>query len=285
MQYYRWRVAKPSSIEMNEQQKRLFPSWCDDTTTNYTLCLSDDLDSLLSCIVLKELKGYDISHFYRFDSIGKSVHHGHIKKYVIGVDVDFTKGECWGNHVTMLSSTDNYNKQCANLNVTNNISRTNYTSKFCGSTILQILSYYNVDLSNWTDEQKMILLAIDSSYLPFYSSSFRATGTKWMEEVLEYPELVELTKKYSKADFEQLQKKYNLKSKININGGYLSTNIDLTGLSKVFSMLIELPKQKFNLVRQFQTHHKTLGYNSTINKDEIFSLALTRKNEVKFTVI
>ncbi|ABR48997.1 conserved hypothetical protein [Alkaliphilus metalliredigens QYMF] len=136
---------------MNEQQKRLFPEWTEDTSTNHTLCLSDDLDSLLSSIFLKQVKGYDISHFYTFKSISRSVEHGHATKDVIGVDVDFANGKCWGNHVTMLSPTDNCDSQCANLNITNMINKNNYTDKFCGSTLLQILSYYNVDISSWTD--------------------------------------------------------------------------------------------------------------------------------------
>ncbi|WP_049765267.1 hypothetical protein [Alkaliphilus metalliredigens] len=131
-----------------------------------------------------------------------------------------------------------------------------------------------------TDEAQMILMCIDSSYLPFYSDYFKPIGTKWMNEVLEYPELTELTKKYSKADFEALNKKYNLKGKINIDGGYLSTNINLTELSRVFSMPINLPPQKFEVLRELKTYTKS---NLSKKPSGIFSLALTRKNEVKYS--
>ena len=273
---------------MNRDIKEKFPSWCDDLDTIYTLCLSNDLDSLMSCIFLREIKGYSISHFYTFSALGKIQGHKHTQGNLIGVDIDLThtNGKTWGNHVTMLSKKDNFNNNCANLNVINRISRENYTSKYCGSTVLQILSYYNYDISKFSEEALMILMCIDSSYLPFYTS-FKSTGTYYMKEVLEFPELVELTKRHTQEEFEQLNKKYNLKAPIQVKKGYLHTDIDLAGLSKVFLMPIELPLDGFELLVEFIEHKKSIprGYYNVVKPDDAFSLAVTFTNYYKYSTV
>lgn len=275
-------------METNVKEK--FPEWCNDTVNNYNLCLTDDLDSLFSCAILNKLKGYEISHFYNFSGIGTNGKHNK-QKQVIGVDMDLIKGQCWGNHVTMLSPNDTYNKNCANVNNALQISRENYTDKFCGSTVLQILSYYDIDISKLSKEGQMILLAIDAGYAPFYSS-FKRTGTKWLSDILGYPELVELTNKYSKKDFLNINDKYKLYEKIHIKGGYLTTNINLAELSEIFLLNLELPKQKFNLKVEFSNVAVDVPKNNTditkadlFPKNDVVSLAVTRKNFINFSKV
>ena len=270
---------------MKKEIKEKFPIWC-DLGEVYTLCLSNDLDSLLSCIFLKQIKGYDISHFYKFDSIGKIQGHTHTAGSLIGVDISLTKGKTWDNHVAMLSKDDKFNINSANLNIVNRISRDNYTSKYCGSTVLQILSYYSYDISQFNEEAQMILMCIDSSYLPFYTS-FKDTGTYYMEEILEFPELVELTKKHSKNDFDLLNVKYNLKAPITIKKGFLHTNIDLARLSEVFLMPINLPTDSFELLANFNEQTQYIpksNYNFTQPLDA-FSIALTYKNSFVYSTV
>lgn len=271
---------------MKQEVKEKFPSWVNDTDKQYSLCLSNDLDSLLSCIFLKQFKGYDISHFYTFSSIGQIEGHKHVPYSLIGVDIALENGRCWDNHVTMLNRNDSVNEQSANLNAINKISRSNYFSKFCGSTLLQILSYYSFDMSTLSEEAKMILLCIDSSFLPFYTS-FKDVGTHCMKDILEFPELVELTEKYTENDFKMLNIKYNLKAPITVKRGYLHTDIDLAGLSKVFLMPIQLPTKGFEPLGEFEEGGQSImkGSYSKSKPTGLFSIAVTNRDYYRYSKV
>lgn len=263
-----------------------FPSWVNDTVKHYTLCLSNDLDSLLSCIFLKLFKGYDISHFYTFNAIGEIEGHNSSPQSLIGVDIALEFGRCWDNHITMLNRNDSVNEQSANLNAINKISRSNYFTKYCGSTLLQILSYYSYDLSQFSEEALMILMCIDSSFLPFYTS-FKDTGTYYMQEILQFPELVELTERHTQSEFEQLNRKYNLKAPITLKKGYLETKIDLASLSEVFSMPISLPTSGFKLLEEFEEDGQSLtrGFYGASKPTGLFSIAVTNRDYYRYSKV
>lgn len=275
---------------MKKEYKDKFPEWCNDTTTKYSLCLTDDLDSLFSCILLNKIKGYEIEWFYRFDSLGSI--QGANKK-AIGVDADLVKGKCWGNHVTLLSSKDTVNKSCANINNIDNISRENYYYKYCGSTLLTIMSYYNIDISTLSEEAKMVLLAIDSTYLGYYADwkTFKDRNKYYLVEVMNYEELYKVQQRHTKEEFDLLQDKYKLKSKIETIKGRLQTGIDLEGLSELFNLPFVLPKDTFNLRLQLNNKSKALGkYDYSITKEKLpkeneklFSMAVTNKGFIKYS--
>jgi len=219
---------------MKQEYREMFPSWVNDKYTEYTLCLSNDIDSLLSCIYLKQIKGYKISHFYDFTGTYKRLD----SKKVIGVDISLHRGKCWDNHVTMLHKDDYCNPDSANLNNILGISRENYFNKYCGSTLLEILSYYDVDISNYSEEAKMILLAIDSTFKGYYSiyENDNKANRFYLCDVLEFEELYNVLETHNQKDFIEIIKKYNLNSTISINqNGILETDINLAELSKVFS--------------------------------------------------
>ncbi|WP_026893785.1 hypothetical protein [Clostridiisalibacter paucivorans] len=275
---------------MKKEVREKFPKWVEDNQ-KFDLVLSDDIDSLLSCVFLKEIKGYEINFFYDFEEGVYKLHNTGNKAFA--VDVDFVKGRCWGNHVTMLNKNDKYNKDCANLNVINKISRENYTDKFCGSTLLQILSYYNYDISNLSEEAKMVLLAIDGSYLGYYSRSdkFNKTNKYYLCDVLEFEELYQLQQRHKEQDFEDIRRKYSLKCKIKLNiDNSLYTALNLTELSRVFSMPIELPQGQFNKeIVKVRNSKVNLGYGYKHSKEKIkkkpFSLAVVYTNKVKYSYV
>lgn len=265
-----------------------FPEWVKDNETNYDLCLTDDIDSLLSCIILNKLKGYKINLFYDFGGLYTLRETGN---KAIGVDMDITKGKAWGNHVIKLSPHDSYNKEIANLNITENISRENYTQKYCGSTLLTIMSYYGVTIENLTEEAKMLLLAIDSTHLPFYNARFRETGRKWLVNVLEYEELFKVTQRHTQYEFEKIISKYGLREPISMVDGKLQTNIDLKGISNALNGLdIELPKGEFENRVGFYNGYEDLSHDKEcyLTKDnicgDIFSLAVTYKHSISYSV-
>lgn len=263
------------------------PWWVEDNKY-HDLCLTDDIDSLLSCIYLNQIKGYDINYFYTFNKIYKTDQAN--TKNVIGVDADFTNAKCWGNHVTMINPHDTYNNNCANLNVIDKISRKNYFQKYCGSTVSQIMSYYDIPLPE-SELARMILLAIDSTFAGYYSryENDNKANKYYLIEVLQFEELYDLLTRHTKADFIDLIGEYSLNQKIIVQNGSLETSINLKGLEDVFLMPIELPQAEFKLGKIFKTMTHSLSWNNTHTTkehlhDNIISLAVTGKNYISYTI-
>lgn len=261
---------------MNRYAKQLFPDWVKDMR-EYDLILSSDIDSLMSCIFLEKIKRYKINYFFNFNSIYRA---NEPKNPVIGIDVDLKNLKCWGNHYTRNAGYHNANS--ANLN---NIIVNDYYAKYAGSTLLEIISYYEYDISQLGEEAKMVLLAIDSAYLGYYSKNFKDVHKKWFINVLQLKDLYLLLTRHTGNDFKDIIEKYNLKGKIWIDKeGYLQTNIKLDELSKVFEFPIELPKPKFIKSRDFQYEIREADNLININTEKIVSVARTRLNEVKISI-
>lgn len=266
---------------MKQEIKDKFPRWINNDK-KYYMCLTDDLDSLFSCKLLEQIKGYEITHFYSFNTLYRADTYKRNEYKLIGVDMDMAEYSCWGNHVTGIN-----NPNSANLNVIQNIGSNNYYSKYCGSVVLQIISYYNYDISNLSDEAKMILLCIDSTFLMY---GFNPNNCKkWLVDILELSELYELCKKHTKQEFEQLQRTYNLKKKIFVEDDELQTGIDLKGLNELFNLSFILPKNNFIENLNFKDIGiSTYNYNNFIKKlhndgNKVFTQAQTNKTFIKLS--
>ncbi|WP_123052971.1 hypothetical protein [Clostridium sp. JN-1] len=269
---------------MNKKYAAKFPEWTKNN--KYNMCLSDDLDSLFSTILLNKILGYEVTHFYDFSNIYKAIDYK-ANDDVIAVDVDTIYTKCWSNHVVPFDNPDS-----ANLNQVENIDRYNYYSKYAGSTLLEIISYYNLNINSLSEEAKLVLLAVDSTYLMYNFN--KDNCKKILANVLELPELFELCKKYSdnKSIFYKLQDKYNLKSKIYIDdNGKLKTDINLEGLSKLFGMSFILLKNKFKATHTLHIEHLYDVQLDNFIKElqekhqSIFSAARTRKNYIKLSYL
>jgi len=273
-----------SQSNMKQEIKSLFPNWVNDNEKGkYTLALTDDIDSLLSSVLLQQIKGYEINYFYDFENL--YVKDKENKKRAVGIDFAIQNGKTWDNHTTMINKNDTYNIESANLNNILKINKENYFQKYAMSTVLQIISYYNIDLPT-TEEGKMILLSIDSSYLGHYDNRFKNTHNKYLE-MLELDELIDVLNRHTKSEFEQIQKKYNLKSKIWINqNGILETNLNLAELQGFFNVNLSLPSEPFTLMKQFTRSTKTdINQFQNIDKKRLFSFALTNRNYCKFSLV
>ncbi|MFB7303550.1 hypothetical protein [Heyndrickxia sporothermodurans] len=248
----------------------------------FTTMLTDDLDSLMGCAIEKYVKGNDINYFYDFNKI--YVADRSDKRKAIGIDLALHKGKSWCNHVVRISENDYVNPQTANINALLNVHGGNYTKKYAMSTVLTMWSYYGLPLPK-TKEGKMILLAIDSSFLGHYDERFNKVHTQYLH-LLGLEELIELLNETNKSDYFNIQQKYNTKAKIKLNNeGYLGTNIALADLQGFFDFPIELPTQQFTLRNQFE---ETVGSTYSIkSKDQIdkkiVSFALVNRNRFKYT--
>ena len=245
----------------------------------YDLILSNDIDSLYSCILLEQVKGYDINYFYDFRNLYQSKQS---QNEYLGVDIDLMEGYCISNHVTRLSEQDKYNHKAYNLN--NDVTQDNYTKKYSGSTALYLHKLLNCPLPA-TEEGKMILLAIDAGYKGFYNPDFHAIHKHYLVDILGFEELYNLCQKYSIDDFISIIIKYNLNGKIWFNNCGLQTNIKLRELQEVLGLPFLLPKNKFTIIKEFEYISRPITTEKTKEEidSNIFSLALTRKNYVNYS--
>lgn len=261
----------------------MFPEWCSDDKNKYELMLTDDIDSLVSCALLNKINGYTINYFYDFETIYE------IKESdtpAIAIDCDLVKGRCWSNHVTMLSADDTVNLKSANLNNILKISRDNYYQKFCGSTAMQIWSYYDIPLPD-TELGKMALLAIDGGYLGHYDKRFIEIHSRYLN-IMGFDELIEVLNRHTKYEFYDFEQKHNIKRKIKLNkNGILTTQIDLATLQGLFYLDLSRPEKPFYVSKELSRDWPTnLFSHKTYAKDDfpdMFSVALINKNKVAFT--
>ena len=237
---------------MIQELKEKFPVWTRTIKEN-PLILSDDIDSLMSYIFLRDRFNCKVRYYYDVNGENwthrlykqKGYDYGFDSKKAIAVDLALEGYRCWDNHVIKVRDTDNTNKLSANLNVIDNIYLDNYTNKWCVSTYITILSYYNIDISKWTRVQLAILCSIDGVYYPFRNERFKSIATKHLKD-LGYEFLVDFIENNMKY-IEEIKDKLNLDEKIKIQDGKLTTNIKLKELSEIFKTDISLPTCTFQL--------------------------------------
>ena len=127
---------------MNEQYLKNLPAWCSQDTP-LDLVLSDDIDSLASCILLKQMKNWSIKYFYDFermyklDDLFSDTNMDNEKCYV---DVAVMQGKAFDNHVSRPFPRDClYNKEMVNPNLLRVITNNNYFDKYAGSTLYRLV--------------------------------------------------------------------------------------------------------------------------------------------------
>lgn len=243
----------------------LIPKWWTEEEGGYNLCLSNDIDSLISCYYLSMYKDWHIKYFYDFDKTYKSENYAGSK--LIGVDMDILKGRCIGNHVVY-----NNNENCINLNRFEQIGFGNYTSKYAGNTISTVLSLLNISADDFTEEQQEILLSIDCMFKSYYFD--KSIAKYYINDVLGYPQLIHILESHTKEYFYNIMDKYSLYSDINYKDGYLHTDIKLQELKKIFNIRLELPQREFFVCQNFGQATGIPDPNNT----NLFSFARTYKN-------
>jgi hypothetical protein len=287
---------------MNQEIKNNMPSWCTDVETKYQLLMSDDIDALMCYMFQKTQFDRECEYFIdmssnkAYENYYKTVRRdgvqtlyatneatGH-RKDMLALDVSINRDtKAWDNHIVQLGKNEtNYNKLSANMNIAMNVNKSNYTSKFCISTFITLLSYYNHDMSEYDRDTLALICAIDSTYYPF-GTNFESTASKNLE-LLGFEYLIRFIKE-NRSYIQEIDNKYLKNKHIWVNkDGYLTTNLDLNVISNLFNYPIELPKKQFKQCGEFKS--KIFNANSFTNKaameeffeKKIFNIALTYKN-------
>lgn len=273
---------------MNNEYLKQIPNWYTNEVTQFDLILSDDIDSLTSCAVISQAKNWDIEYFYNFSGMGTTKNG---TNEMIGVDIALCNGKTFDNHVVMFHIDDEFNPESINPNIINKSRRSNYSTKYCGSTLLLVWSLFNRPIPK-SEEGKMILLAIDSTYKGFYSgnSTFEKANKHYLCDMLGLDELYECQKRHKAIEFTDLVKKFNLNSKITSKKGILSTSLKLDEISEEIELELQLPTDKFYKYSEYGNNKMDLNYSSRYHLKvndviiEPFSLALTFNDTVKYSI-
>ena len=286
---------------MKEQYRKKLLSgneWIDGTD-KYGLILTDDLDSLLGCAIIKAIKGWNVEQVFLFkankakdkDYLGVTDNATH---EAIGVDFAMTNGKCFDNHLTALSWNDVVNPESVNLNRTCGIHRGTYFRKYNLSTVLLLWSLYDLPKENLSDELMMLLIAIDGSYEGFYTDEkYVGIHERWIKTILDLPEFLECEKRHTKKDFTDIRKKYSIhrgQGKITSSKGYLSTDIDIKGINELLKrdtdIQIELPTDRFHMKAMFKDNMVRIQDSPSSIKsicENPFCYALTNKYTVNYS--
>lgn len=239
------------------------------------LVLTNDIDSIYCCMLLHRWFGLKVHWFYNFSTIYSDG--SDLEK--IWIDCSVTKGKCFDNHVTRYSSTSqNYNRQSININNLYNISNDNYSSKYCGSTLLELYSLYEQPLPK--RDTLVVMLAIDSSYLGYYNPYFRDAWVENMANKLGFPEIVDLVAKFDEKKFEQLGI---------LNHGSNEVTLDFTTQKLTSNLSLDdyLKNTKFPFVEKSFIRYGEMKVEPLKGKhlkyDNVFSLAYTHRNRICLT--
>ena len=257
------------------------PKWY-EADEKFSLVLSDDLDSLITCAILTRVKGWQIGYYYDFKSTWKL--EGETNNNRVWCDVAFMGNEkAFDNHVSRYDKKSYYNPIMINPNLLADVTAQNYREKYAGSTALMVWSLYGLDLPS-TEEGKMILLCLDAMFRGYYKG-FKEQQRKYLCDMFEYPELYELYKRHKSEDFSALMDKYKIDAKVTVDEyGVLHTEADLAGISEKLGESIVLPEQPF-VFKKNLCSKRAENISRTINRSNtLVSLAFVFSRGIVYTV-
>lgn len=268
---------------MKSEILELLPQWYND---EHELVLSNDIDSLASCAVLKKVKGWDIKYFYDFEKVYKIQGHTE-EKEKCWVDVAIKEGHAFDNHVSRLSYADEWNEEMINLNEACWITNECYEDKYAGSTLLEIWSLYNLPLPK-TEEGKMLLLAIDVAYKGFFNENFHDIQKYYLVDILGFLELYNVIKRHKRGEFYSLIEKYGLNADIKCADGHLRSKLRLEEIGKLLELDLYLPKEIFEVIEELDVVEEDVeSYHNCLDDVSIRlkTIAFTYKNKMRYSKI
>ncbi len=262
---------------------------------------NNDCDGIFSACFLDEFKNWKPFAYYDFNKIVadesyiKNGRYTVKKSEVVYVDVAVEcKRRTIDMHITKIHPDDKTNPN--SLNPNQHIHKANYTQKCAWAAAIAILSYINFDFSTLTDEQKMIIWGLDSSYLSYYFD--KDIFNKWVE-FYNVHELATVFDTYKKSDFEQIQYDYGLQGMIHIDqNGYLCTSgcrkrskwcpaINFEAIQKHFPY-VRLPKARHVIEdiglqpKKFETAYLKSKHDL---QGRVFSFALNGKQYGQYSIL
>ena len=153
------------------------------------------------------------------------------------------------------------------------------------STFFTICWYYGIDFTKWSNEQLLILCAVDGMYHPFKEENkrYKPIARKHFKE-LNVDFLSDFIQCNIK-DIIDIENDLHLKDKIIVNDkGYLTTTIDLWWISKIFNISVELPTSQFKTSGVYNKYYYYLDNKTSkisLQRDKsLLNFVLTGKNKL-----
>ena len=274
---------------MKEKYLKKVPTWY-NSNEKFETVLSDDVDGLISTSLLKYAKNWDVEYFYDFSTLfaSNNVYFKDKKSATrVWADVSIVVHDAmtFDNHVNRMNLQDYTNPNAINPNILDDVTNLNYYDKYLGSSALLIWDLYKIPLPT-TEEGKMLLLCIDTTFKGFYYDSFKEANRHFLCDVLDMEELYEVLKRHSKDEFYQMIGKYELNKKIWVNAnGQLQTNLNIELLTELLEIPVELPTLKMNEYMEFENKFAQYYGTSIKNIKGVATLALTGKNKCSYSVV
>ncbi|MEY8417077.1 hypothetical protein AAK964_12305 [Tissierella praeacuta] len=257
----------------------------------YYLIISDDMDSLLSAILLmSQNNNIEIGGFVDYREgfyIKKGLEGKLTKDNIICVDMSPCEEgiKAISNHVTKRFEDDPVNSQDINLSNMDGISPKNYFHKYNLNTYILITSL--LGLKPASNKASALMLMLDSAYLPYYANkayqdSF--TQKKYLCDVLDLEEVWQVQEKITKTQFVNAKNSLGLDSKIYVDDEGIKTvkNIDLEGICEMLEIDYKPEKLQgfFYLTKIVTSITRHINFNS-IDKNNIIGMAVTRRDTQK----
>lgn len=276
---------------MKEKFLEKVPVWYRDFD-KYDVVLSDDIDGLISTSALKSAKNWDIEYFYDFETlyIADEIYFKEDKSVTrvwADVSIVIQNEKTFDNHINRVNLKDYTNPNAINPNIITDITNENYYDKYLGSSALVIWSLYDIPLPE-SEEGKMLLLAIDTTFKGFYGKQqYKDRNKFYLCDVLGFQELYEVQKRHTSTEFYQLIGRYNLAAKTRLNGeGYLRTDLDLKILSELLGIPINLPVKHMTEWRHLENKFSSFyGLKSIKDISQLVTIAFTGQNKGAYSVM
>lgn len=262
--------------------------WFFDENFECNVLLSDDLDSLLSFLLIHEYRPlWHIGYFFNFNNMYKKEGINEDLP-TVGIDLSLCSGRCISNHVTSLGGSI-YNKQDINLNSLCGVSLKNYHEKYNLSTFLLVYSLLGLKPRN--NQECGVALSIDSAYLPYFQPKNYLDSYiqfKYLYDILEQQDMWRFQTHTDKNKFIDAIEILDLKSKLLVdNNGNLKLNmdVDLDRICRILNIFFkpEILQGSFLLQQKFKSYRDTT--NSNYNKEYIYSFAITSSRTVKYSKV
>ena len=275
---------------MKEKYLSKLPKWY-NSNAKFETVLSDDVDGLVSTSLLKFAKGWNVEYFYDFSTLyaSNNVYFKENKSATrVWADVSIVVQDAmtFDNHVNRMNLQDYTNPNAINPNILDNITNQNYYDKYLGSTALLIWDLYKFPLPK-TEEGKMLLLCIDTTFKGFYGRErYKRANKHFLCDVLDMEELYEVLRRHTQKEFYQMINKYGLNKKIWVDDdGQLQTKLDLELLTQLLEIPIELPTLKMNEYMEFENKFAHFYGKSIKEIKGVATLALIGKHKCAYSVV
>lgn len=262
--------------------------WFFDKDFKCNLVLTDDLDSILSALLLMQYRPeWHIGFFFDFNTGMYSEAWCDESLPLVGVDLSAIDMKCISNHVTALDEDDYVNLKDINLNyIGKKITVSNYHSKYNLNTLC--LVYSLLGLHPQSNDESALLLLPDSSFQAHYANpSYKDSYIqKQILDIMDLNELQALMDKTEKNKFYEAQDYYRIRSKFDVTDKGIESiqQVDLEEMCEILGIDKGLLQELQGL---FYLQQRYKGYTDLAckryDKSKLFSFAVVSKNKVKFS--